>query len=477
MGVFVLRRLPAGEYWSECPPEADKYLLIWSLERFFSPRMVCMVVSLRNAGLILLGLATLLVSAGCPSQNAPFIGPMENVDAPTSGWGLRKLDPQDYPDMKLAWRDKAGLERAIQKSLQFLNAPSSRQWYPSRNPGDSITHDQVQQTLMDIEGMIQRNISDVQFQQEILTRYDVYTSVGYDNKGDVWFTGYFTPIYNGSRVRTAEYLYPIYSRPSDLTDPLTGQVQGSYPTRRELVATGRLRGRELLWFRKPLEPFMIQVQGSAQVKLPDGTMLYVGYAGSNGQPHKGLGTQLRDAGKIDPKHVSLPAVMAYFDSHPAELDQYVLNDDRFTFQKIYTAAEIAEWPTGSLNVQVTQDRTIATDKDIFPRASLTFLDVPKPTLSGQLLPYQGFALDQDTGGGIRAAGRADIFMGIGDQAGVKAGEEFAQGRLYYLFLKPEFVPGMMAPPSPGPRVPAPAATPTPARPTTTEMFPGAVRPG
>jgi len=95
----------------------------------------------------------------------------------------------------------------------------------------------------------------------------------------------------------------------------------------------------------------------------------------------------------------------------------VLNDDRFTFQKIYSAAEIAEWPTGSLNVQVTTDRSLATDKDIFPRASLTFIDVPKPSLSGALLPYQGFVLDQDTGGGIRAAGRADIYMGFGVRRG------------------------------------------------------------
>ena len=441
-----------------------------------------MRLSPRNVGLVLVGLATLLVSAGCPSHNAPFIGPMENVDAPTEGWGLRKLDPKDVPDMKLAWMDKAGLERAIDKSLQFLNAPSSRQWYPSKNPGDTITHDQVLQTLLDIKDMIRRNVSPAEFQQAILTRYDVYTSVGYDNKGDVWFTGYFTPKYQGSRVQTAEYKYPIYSRPADLvTDPITGQVQGSYLARRELMASGRLRGRELLWFKKPLEPFMIQVQGSAQVELPDKTLLYVGYAGSNGQPHKGLGTQLRDAGKIDPKHVSLPAVIAYFDAHPGELDQYVMNDDRFTFQKIYTAAEIAEWPTGSLNVQVTTDRTIATDKDIFPRASLTFIDVPKPSMSGALLPYQGLVLDQDTGGGIRAAGRADIYMGFGDQAGVRAGEEFAQGRLFYVFLKPELVRGIGVPPpqppvSPPstPRLPTPATTRS--APATTEMFPGAVRP-
>jgi len=301
----------------------------------------------------------------------------------------------------------------------------------------------------------------------------------------VWFTGYFTPIYHGSRTQTAEYKYPIYSRPSDLvSDPITGDVRGQYPTRRELVQSGKLKGLEILWFKKPMEPFMIQVQGSAQVILPSGETLYVGYSGSNGREHKGLGTQLRDEGKIDPKHLSLPAVIGYFDQHPEQLDEYVLRDDRFTFQKVYTAAERAEWPTGSLNVQVTTDRSLATDKNIFPRASFTMIDVPKPAANGELMPYQGFLLDQDSGGGIRAAGRADIYMGIGDAAGQRAGLQFAQGRLYYMFLKPQFVPTAtggvagrgMTPAAPAGRGAA-GSTPAGARPAggSEDMFPGAVR--
>jgi membrane-bound lytic murein transglycosylase A len=430
--------------------------------------------------------AALVGLGACKSQQATVVPAVEPaVDTPTDGWGLRKLEAGEYPDMKLAWLDKSNLERAIDKSLKFLSAPSSRRFYPSNNPGDTVTHDQVVASLNDIKDMLHRNITPDQFQQEVLNRYDVYTSVGYNGKGDVWFTGYFTPIYQGSRVQTAEYRYPIYSRPTDLvSDPITGEVRGQYPKRRELVQSGRLKGLELLWFKKPMEPFMIQVQGSAQVVLPNGEKLFVGYSGSNGREHKGLGTQLRDEGKIDPKHLSLPAVLAYFDQHPEQLDEYVLRDDRFTFQKIYTAAEVAEWPTGSLNVQVTTDRSIATDKNIFPRASFCFIDVPKPGPTGDLLPSKSFVLDQDAGGGIRAAGRADIYMGIGDAAGHRAGQQFAQGKLYYLFLKPQFV--RVAPGA----APARGATPntpgTPARPGTPapggrpaggdEMFPGAVRP-
>jgi membrane-bound lytic murein transglycosylase A len=46
-------------------------------------------------------------------------------------------------------------------------------------------------------------------------------------------------------------------------------------------------------------------------------------------------------------------------------------------------------------------------------------------------------LDQDTGGAIQAPGRADIYMGIGPSAEILAGGQYAEGRLYYFFLKPE----------------------------------------
>jgi membrane-bound lytic murein transglycosylase A len=44
-------------------------------------------------------------------------------------------------------------------------------------------------------------------------------------------------------------------------------------------------------------------------------------------------------------------------------------------------------------------------------------------------------LDQDTGGAIRAAGRCDVYMGVGDKAGELAGQTYQEGKLYYLFLK------------------------------------------
>jgi len=101
--------------------------------------------------------------------------------------------------------------------------------------------------------------------------------------------------------------------------------------------------------------------------------------------------------------------------------------------------EAAHEPHGCLNEPVTRLRSIATDKTVFPRACLAFVTTKVPArIMGeiQLYPYDGFAMDQDAGGAIRAPGRCDIYMGVGDEAGELAGRTQEEGRLYYLFLKP-----------------------------------------
>ena len=67
--------------------------------------------------------------------------------------------------------------------------------------------------------------------------------------------------------------------------------------------------------------------------------------------------------------------------------------------------------------------------------SICLVDTSGVTVSGTSTPFLRFMVDQDTGGGIRAPGRADIYMGEGDDAETLAGGQYAEGRLYYLFLR------------------------------------------
>jgi membrane-bound lytic murein transglycosylase A len=394
-----------------------------------------------------LAVASLLLT-GCAKKHGTLIpAPQEDVESQLNPgeWGLEKIDPKDYPDMRNAFADRVGLQHALEKSLQWLSAKSSQRHFDGNGP---ITHDQIQNTLQDMLTQLQNGSSAEAFQQRLLASYDVYRAKGFDRKGSVWFTAYYTPIFYGSTIETSEYKYPIYKRPADLkSDPITGDILGRqaspngpitpYPTRKEITDSNMLKGTELYWFKDPLEPYIIQVQGSAKVVLPDGTSQMIGYDGKNGREYRGIGRQLVDDGKIEKKQLSLPAVIAYFKQHPDEEATYINRNDSFAFLKIYDASE---WPSGSLGVQVTANRSLATDKSVFPRSALTFIDAAEADESGTVRPYDGFILDQDTGGAIRAAGRADIYMGIGDAAGKRAGVEFSQGKLYYIFLKPDVAP-------------------------------------
>jgi membrane-bound lytic murein transglycosylase A len=123
----------------------------------------------------------------------------------------------------------------------------------------------------------------------------------------------------------------------------------------------------------------------------------------------------------------------YFKKYKDQVDMYVRRNPRFIF-----FSKEGGPPLGSLNEPVTTLRSIATDKAIFPRASLTFISTTLPQAMGPTVVnrlFSGFALDQDAGGAIRAPGRCDVYMGQGDMAGKLAGQTYQEGRLYYLFLK------------------------------------------
>jgi membrane-bound lytic murein transglycosylase A len=131
--------------------------------------------------------------------------------------------------------------------------------------------------------------------------------------------------------------------------------------------------------------------------------------------------------------MSLKAMIDYFAVHKSEVAKFVNRNPRFIFFH-----ETSGNPAGSINEPVIAMRSIATDKTIFPRAALCYIDTSLPRAVGSgvvVYPYQGFMLDQDTGGAIRAAGRCDVYMGQGDLAGTVAGKTYEEGRLYYLIAK------------------------------------------
>lgn len=281
---------------------------------------------------------------------------------------------------------------------------------------------------------------------EIRQKFDVYTSKGCDDQGTVLFTGYYTPIFDATRERNESFKYPLCRMPDNLLKSPDGQTLGlrdknnqvvPCPTRKEIESTGMFAGNEIFWLNDPFAAYIAQLQGSARLRLPDGKMITVGYVANNGQEYQSVADALIADGKIRQEDLSMQNVWNYFKAHPAEVQEYTWRNPRYVF-----FGEMTGNPRGCLNQPVTPLRTIATDKEVFPRAALAFLRARLPKKVGAgiaISPYEGFALDQDAGGAIRAAGRSDIYMGIGDDAAGLAGRMYQEGRLYYIFIKPSAI--------------------------------------
>ena len=353
---------------------------------------------------------------------------------------LRKIDPADYPDFSPGYRNADGLADAIRHSLTYLAKPSSRKYYPY---GD-ITHARAVASLETFLDVIGRVESADELDAVIRRDFEVYQSVGWDRKGTVYFTGYYCPIFDGRKQRDAVYRHPLYGLPDDLIKDSEGRILGRrladgsvrprYFTRGEIERRRILEGLEIAWLSDAFQTYVVTVQGSAKLRLEDGSLFEIGYAGNNGHEYSSVGLRLVSDGVIRRDDLSLQTLLRFFAEHPEQIDAYCHTNDRYVFFK-----ETIGGPFGSINVPVIPYRSIATDKEVFPRACLAFVDtiVPTATDAGvEPAAFGSFALDQDTGGAIRAAGRCDIYMGEGAAAEALAGRAGAEGRLYYLFLKP-----------------------------------------
>ncbi len=160
----------------------------------------------------------------------------------------------------------------------------------------------------------------------------------------------------------------------------------------------------------------------------------IGYAGNNGHDYVSVSLQLVADGKIREDQLSLEEVRGYLESDPDEMTAYLRRNKRFIF---FREVGRTSWPEGNLGVKVTELRSVATDKTVFPPGGVTLVVTSVPDGAGGFRRMSQFMLDQDSGGAIRTPGRADIFYGIGDQAEPLAGGQYSEGRLYYLFLSDE----------------------------------------
>lgn len=352
------------------------------------------------------------------------------------------LSSDRWPVLASQWEQRKEIAAAIDHSLTFMAAPSSQKRFPK----ERITHERAKASLVRFRDLLLGSSDAQAFETAVQSEFEVFISAGWDGLGGgVLFTGYCTPELPGSLAPDSTWRFPLYALPADLVKGEDGVILGRrtsrgivpYPTRAEIETASLLTGTELVWLKDPLDAYLAHVNGSAVIRLPDGSKKLFAYAGKNGREYRSLREHLISQGKVDPNAPGLPGLRQWAASaSEAEVLANLRRNESYVFFRP------DDGPVrGSLGVPVSGKRSLATDKTLFPPGSLVVVEATLPLgPGGRVQPVSHLMLDQDTGGAIRTAGRADVYLGTGRLAERSAGSTISTGQLFYLFLKEDWQP-------------------------------------
>lgn len=235
------------------------------------------------------------------------------------------------------------------------------------------------------------------------------------------FTGYFEPELRGSLQKTGRFRYPLYRYPSQANAK-------PWLTRRQIDEGLALAGKglEIVWVDDPVERFFLQVQGSGRVELPDGQRIRVGYAGTNGHEYRSIGKELVRRGVYEPHQVSAQVIKNWVRRNPEQGRELLYHSPSYVFFREVTHVPADKGPLGAMNRSISEGRSIAVDPAFVP------LGAPVWVEKAGADPVRRLMVAQDTGSAIKGAQRADLFMGTGDKAGLRAGRLRDPGRMVVL---------------------------------------------
>jgi peptidoglycan lytic transglycosylase A len=263
-------------------------------------------------------------------------------------------------------------------------------------------------------------------------------------------TGYFEPVVDGSRFPSPEFSVPLYRRPRDLLVDGHPVGKSEVPNRatinrrnekgelvpyydRAEIENGALDGQrlEICWLRDPFEALSIQIQGSARVRLEDGTILRVNYDSHNGHRYAAVGRILIEQYGVPQDQMSMERIRQWMLANPELAAKVRQGNPSFVFFRITGLSDQGE-AVGAQGVPLSPGRSIAVDKlhvygtPFFIQADLP-IDSDKPSTK-----FRRLMIAQDTGSAINGPARADLYWGAGDTAGRIAGRIRQQGQFVML---------------------------------------------
>jgi membrane-bound lytic murein transglycosylase A len=275
----------------------------------------------------------------------------------------------------------------------------------------------------------------------IVENFTPYKIVNRPNDKPGLLTGYYEAQINASYKQDERYKYPVYATPKDL---VMIDLSAIYPELKHYRLRGRVEGNKvvpyfsrkesqkipldaeiLCYCDSKIDKFFLEIQGSGIAKMDDNSSIYIGYANQNGHKYRAIGRYLIKIGALKKEEVSLQSIRKWLEENPQRVDE-VLNYNK----SLVFFAKRDKGATGALGIELTPYRSVAVDKKYIPLGNMIYLhaDLAKDELNR-------FVFAQDTGGAIKGAVRADLFVGNGVEAMEFAGELKAPLTLWIIVPK------------------------------------------
>ena len=258
---------------------------------------------------------------------------------------------------------------------------------------------------------------------------------------DGFLTGYYEPIIAGSRVPTGNFTAPLYRRPPNLVPagrrklgeafPSKGVFVGRRVGRRKIVPyydrgqieDGALDGwhLEICYLHDQVDVLFAQIQGSARVKLEDGTILRVNYDSHNGWPYTPVGRVLAEQKLMTRDQVSMQSIRDWMEANLEQAKEIRRQNKSYVFFRITDLATEDE-AVGGQGVRLMPGRSIAIDRALHAYGTPFFIQAELPIANQKAgTKFDRLVIAQDTGSAIVGPARADIYFGAGDEAARIAG--------------------------------------------------------
>jgi membrane-bound lytic murein transglycosylase A len=317
------------------------------------------------------------------------------------------------------------------------------------------------------------DISDAATARLFFERYFIPLQISRLGEEDGFVTGYYEPILEGSQTQTDVYNVPVYRRPSNLFVrgfkqdapdlPNKGPVYRKLGRRKLIpyydraeIEDGAIAGRglEICWLKDQTDLLFAQIQGSARIRLQDGSTIRINYDAHNGYPYTAVGRILIDRGIIPKDQMSMQRIREWMEQNPDGAKEVRRQNRSYVFFREVRLSDKDE-PVGAQGVPLTPGRSIAVDNSLHAYGTPFFIEGELPIESAQSrTPFHRLMIAQDTGSAIVGPARADLYFGAGADAGKVSGR--LRHNMHFVML----VPKSLDPVERGRRMPLPDPRPS-----------------